>query len=255
MINRNSILEIRKHIPIGISDAKILLEETNSNVDIAISTWKERQEKQLSETLSVKVHDAKELLQYVKYDLNKALSVFRERNTADVQKIIESSDKEYTVMSNFHSYVHKILGIDHSYGGWIQKEGFDRLIGPVKEVLMVYEWYAIYDYEGVSVEQGITEDVIAILENKFELVSFATNLKSLKIVLDKFHAQYPYKKYHGSRSAEWLGLRYDVLATIDSKKYDQEIMDMEEIVYKKAYSYLVENADEIDTALKSISKD
>jgi len=99
--NKNSILELRKRIPVRLITAKKLLERTDFNLHKAESIWKKNQLDILVKKISVKEEDAKACLEYVNYDIAKALSIYIEQNTTDVEKILESSKKEKQVLANF----------------------------------------------------------------------------------------------------------------------------------------------------------
>ncbi len=75
MKHKDSILAIRKRIPIGLAAAKKLLEQTGHDVQIAVSIWKTEQVNLLAEKIAVKAEEAEELLQYVEYDFAGALSL------------------------------------------------------------------------------------------------------------------------------------------------------------------------------------
>ncbi len=251
MKNNNSILEIRKRIPIGITAAKKLLEQTNFDVEKAEMIWKANQVNVLANKLSVKSEEASELLHFVKFEFDKALSLYKRRNTTDVEKILESSKKEEQILANFWVYISDFMGTEVKYGGWINEKGFEQLPELIRDILTIWQWYAFYNYEGVSVDQSITKEVISILEDKLELKEFALSLKQLKAIVDKFYHEHSFDQENLERQIE---LRNQLTS---SKKYisiDNQIEKMEDMVMKKTYKYLYENSNTIDRQIKTLNK-
>lgn len=248
MKNKESILELRNRIPVGLTTAKKLLEQSNLNVQEAESKWKANQVDVLAKKISAKPWEAQELLEYVNFEFMKALSLFKERNFTEVEKILDSSKKEEQILANFWLYVSEYLGSDVKYGGWINEEGFQNLPELIREILIIWQWYAYYDYEGVSVEQTITKDVIEILESKLGFVDFAQDLKHLKTLMDKFNQANPFEKESFEKHIEQ---RNQLASTEDYIRIDDKIMEMEELVMKKTYNYMYENSSIIDTQLKT----
>lgn len=249
MKNKESILELRNRIPIGLTTAKKLLEQTKFDVQEAESIWKMIQVNTLAKKISVKPEEASELLQLVKFEFSKALSLFKERNTTDVEKILESSKKEEQVLANFWVYISDCLGSDVKNGGWVNEEGFQQLPELIREILIVWQWYAYYDYEGISVEQTITKDFIRILDHKLELNDFAQDLEYLKVIMDKFNQENPSKKENFEK---YIELRNQLTSSEEYVQIDSKIEDMEELVMKKIYKFLYTNSEIINEQIKKI---
>ncbi|MEM6844957.1 MAG: hypothetical protein AAF632_22270 [Bacteroidota bacterium] len=247
MKNKESILELRNKIPIGLTTAKKLLEQTKFDVQEAESIWKTNQVNTLAKKISVKPEEASELLQHVKFEFAKALSLFKERNTTDVEKILESSKKEGQALANFWVYISDCLGSDVKYGGWINEEGFKQLPELIREILIVWQWYAYYDYEGISVEQIITKDFIRILDYKLELNDFAYDLKYLKVIMDKFNQENPSNKETFKR---YIELKNKLTSSEEYIRIDNKIEEMEELVMKKTYKFLYANSEIISEQIK-----
>ncbi len=184
----------------------------------------------------------------MKFEFAKALSLYRERNTRDVEKILESSKKEEQVLANFWVYISNSLGSDVKYGGWINEDGFQQLPEIIREILIIWQWYAYYDYEGISVEQTITKDVIRILDYKLELKDFAQELKNLKAIMNKFNQE---NQFHKENFEKHIELRNQLTSTEDYIRINDKIEEMEELVMKKTYSYLYENSSTIDKQIKN----
>lgn len=248
MKNKKSILAIRKRIPVGITTAKKLLEQSNFDILEAEKKWKTNQVVILAEKISVAKENAEELLEFVKYDFAKALSVYRDQNTTDVEKILQSSKKEEQVLANFWFYISEYLGDDVKYGGWLNEKGFAQLPELIREILTVWQWYAFYDFEGISVEQKTSTEVIHLLDTKLGLKNFAQDLTSLKEMVDLFNLENPYDEHNFGKRLE---LTNKFTATEAYKKLEEQIDLNEELVMKKTYQYLYENSEEIDKLIKN----
>jgi hypothetical protein len=244
--NKKSILELRNRIPVGLATAQKLLERTKYDIQEAESIWKMNQVNTLAEKISVKPEEANELLQYVKFDFPKALSLYRARNTTDVEKILESSKKEVQVLANFWLYISKCLSSDVKYGGWINEEGFQQLPELIKDILIIWQWYAYFDYEGVSVEQTITKEVIRILDYKLELNEFAKDLQYLKVIMDKFN-----QENEKENLEKYIELRNQLKSSEEYVRIGKKIEEMEELVMKKTYQFLYTNSETIDNLIKN----
>lgn len=247
MNNKELILELRKRIPIGLTTAQKLLEQTKYNIQEAESIWKTNQLRILIEKSSVKEEEAKELLEHVEYELPKALSLYKERNTTDIEKILESSKKEEQVLANFWVYVSSQLDSDVKYGGWIDERRFQQLPELIRDILIIWQWYAYYDYEGISVEQSITKEVIRILESKLELKEFALELKQLKVITDKFNKENPFDEDNFEKS---IDLRNQLTSSKEYTSIHDNIELMEDLVMKKTFNYLYKNSNMIDNQIK-----
>ncbi|EZH75878.1 hypothetical protein ATO12_03550 [Aquimarina atlantica] len=246
MKNKESILELRNRIPVGLTTAQKLLERTKYDIQEAESIWKMNQVNTLAEKISVKPEEASELLQYVKFEFSKALSLHRERNTTDVEKILKSSKKEEQVLANFWLYISKCLGSDVKYGGWINEKGFQQLPELIRDILIIWQWYAYFDYEGVSVEQTITKEVIRILDYKLELNEFAKDLQCLKVIMDKFNQENDKENLQ-----KYIELRNQLKSSEEYVRIDNKIEEMEELVMKKTYQFLYTNSETIDNQIKN----
>ncbi len=249
---KKHIIDLRKKIPIGITAAKKLLEQTDFDLLVAEKIWQTNQVEILSEKIEVKPEEAKELLEYVKYDFAKALSLYRDRNTTDVEKILQSSKDAYQILGNFWSYISQYLGDDVKYGGWIYAEGFEQLPNLIKQVLTVWQWYAYYDYEGISVEQRITDDVVKFIDQELGLTDFANDLKSLKQLVDSFYKENPYDKNDLKKSIE-SGNK--LKSSKEYQRIDDEIIRNEDLVMKKTYEYLYKNSSQIEKLVKNTLRD
>jgi len=239
--NKKHILELRNSIPIGLTTAQKLLEKTKYNVQEAETIWKVEQINSLAKKISVMPEEASELLQYVKFEFTKALSLYRERNTTDIEKILEISNKEQQILADFWLYISKYLGSDVNYGEWIHKDGFQQLPEQIKEILIIWEWYAFFDHEGVSVEQKITKDVIRILDYKLELNEFAKDLQNLKDIMDQIN-----QKNEKNNLETRIELRNQLISSKEYVRIDNKIQEMEELVMEKTYQYLFANSEFIN---------
>ncbi|MGB0868916.1 MAG: hypothetical protein ACPGSD_04895 [Flavobacteriales bacterium] len=251
MKNKEYILELRNRIDVGITTAIKLLEQTKYNVPEAESLWQLDQIDRLAKRISVNPKEATELLQFVKYDYSKALSLFMERNTTDIEKIIESSNKPEQVLGNFWVYISYYLCLDDKFGGLLNEKGFQKLPDLIREIVLVWQWYAYYDFEGVSVEQVITNDFIKILENKLELNDLAHDLKKLKEIIDKFNCDKPSSTAYFEEGTD---LHNKLTSSEEYVRIDNKIEEFEERVMKKTYEYLVSNLERINEQLNILKK-
>lgn len=245
MQNKEAILEIRKKIPIGLKAAKNLLEQTNFDIQEAVLIWKRKQVEIFVQKNSVAPEEARKLLKEVNYDFAKALSVYKDQNTTEIEKILLSSKKEEQVLANFWTYISDYLGENV----WITKDEFEKLPELIRNILVVWQWYAYYDYEGISVEQSITNDVIQILELKFEMNDFAKELNSLKIIVDLFNKENLFNK---NNFEKYIELKNQLTSSEKYKYLDNKIEANENLVMKKLYNSLKNNSKQINELFKNI---
>ncbi|BDD12755.1 hypothetical protein FUAX_51870 (plasmid) [Fulvitalea axinellae] len=247
MGDNQKISEIRKQIPIGILDAKRVLKQTGFNIEKAISAWKLEQVIRLSEIASITDDESEKLLEQAKFDLQKAHSSFRSLNTRDIDKIIESSNKESKVLSNFWSYIHLRIKEPYKNFNWITKRGFDSLPETISNILIVWQWYADFNYDGFSAEQETTSDLIKIFGDKLGLQDLSLKVKELKYLVDDFKDKHPFSQ---DNFEEYIRLRnqFDSQSMVKSKV--QEIDEMEDHVMRQCYNYMIAHKDEIHEYLE-----
>jgi hypothetical protein len=241
--SKKHIAELRKNIPIGVITAQKLLKHTEFDVRKAELMWKMDQSKILAENISIKLHEAQDLLEAVKYDFAKALILHQEENTTVMEKIFQSSKEVESVLSNFWVYVTERFKEITQQGGWIGNEGFKELPKPIRNVLIVWQWYAYYDWEGISVEQTTTDQVIDIIAFELEMREFSNELRVLQKMVNNFNERNPFDSANPSQSFE---LRNKLFGTKKYNDLDSTINKNEILIKRKLYEILHKNMNLID---------
>lgn len=244
---KEKIIQLRKRIPIGVLEAKTLLQTTNFNISAAEKEWKKKQVLILCQIILITEKEAISLLEESNFESNKALSIYKNRSTTDVQKIIESSSKADEVLARFWNYVHYQLEDDHKDFNWITHKGFKSLPQIVSIVLIPWQWHVYYYHEQTSVEQSITDDVIEILENQLEMVAYANTLKNLKHITETFNTNHPFSR---ENFEQYFEARNHFTSSPTYEKLDQQIIANKALVLEKCYRFLVANSEAINQAVE-----
>lgn len=86
--------ELRKLVPIPISEAKILLEKTQGDVEQAVYLYKEKTIKELMAKTQCTRSEVSEVYESEKLDINRTLSILNEKNYDKNYKRIDGVDKK-----------------------------------------------------------------------------------------------------------------------------------------------------------------
>jgi len=246
---KKEIFEICNRVPIKLKTAKKLLKKTDYNIDKAVIMWKENLELLLIKKLSIKDKTAKKLLEDVDYNFAKALSIYNKKNKTDIEKILNYSKKKEEILSNFWVFIIDKYNVDIN-GGWITKSSLQKIPQPIRDILTIWQWYAYYNYEGISVEQLDTNNFIKIIEFKFGFSNFAKDLKRLKEIITKFN-----KKNSSEKNFEkYIELKNKLISSKTFREIDNKIKKKEKIITEKLYEYLYNNSKKIDEILNNYKK-
>ena len=124
---------------------------------------------------------------------------------------------------------------DGQWGTWSDQKEFDRLPELIKDALMVWEWYAYYDWEGASVEQVSTSQVIEIIDCKLRLTELANKMRRLKFILDGYQSKNSVNALSFEKRSE---LHNKITSDAEYRRLETEVVKSEDLVMKEVYRYL-----------------
>jgi hypothetical protein len=240
------ISEICKKIPVNRSIAEKILKRTNYNVHQTEYIWKTDLENTFATRVQTTTQQAKELLQQTGYNFAKAIVAYKEEYLTVVQRIIESSKKEEEVIANLCFYISDIV----PDGVWFATKELQQLPEHIRNILTAWQWYAYYNYEGVSVEQSITNDVIKIIDSEFGLKKLSKDIEKLKTITDKFNRDNPFKE---TDTNVYFQLRNNLTSSDEYSLTIDRIELAENSVMRNMYQYLCKNSDTINIQIKHIT--
>ncbi len=215
-----------------------------------MEVWQKIQIDKLSKKLAVNESNAQELLEKCNYNFSKALKMHAIQNNKYIESISLISKNGEERLNNFWVLICDLLDSKYKDGMWLTLEGLNSLPTPIKDILVVWQWYAFYDYEGISVEQNFTDEVIKVLESKLCLGKFAENLRQMKSLTKTFYSIHSYEVVSLERQLE---IKSALVSSAEYQSYDSAITDNESLVVEKLNDFLSENIEGINQLVVKMS--
>ncbi len=173
-MSTDKIKELRNVIPIGIAEAKDLLDASGFDINVAERSWCAQRTEQLAELLSIDKEYAKKLLEEVNYDSRKAQDNYSQNTTLLIDKILQSSNFDMDVVRNLLSNFNFVIndGVDYKTGIWNGREKSYKLTVEMQDLIKMLTWYNSAAWS----QKEFSKEVIPILKQNIGFVEFFDEL-------------------------------------------------------------------------------
>lgn len=228
----NQIKELREKIPIGLKDAKVILEKNDGNVELAISQYKTRLIKKFREATGTDTKTAEELVAETNYSLIDAIKKLELSKLSETEKALRAKGSNEQKVS-FIS--HAIIYFNFDYDCFdFKEEQLAKLNVHQKSVFLIEVWLDYLDYEGFwsALYHNFFEEAMNVLDSILQMKQMANEIKNAKKIAEN------YRKNHQSGAGNYSAYQEALEQNEKYAKTKQLLEKKQEQVYETIIKYV-----------------
>ncbi len=176
------IKELREALPIGLKEAKLLLEENDGNIALASKKFKSDLTNRLIEESGIDKERAKQFLVESNFDINAAKEKVYECQYSETERILKRNATNEQKITHIYRAILNKQNFEADY--YKNEDCLNQFNKSQKLLLIVIECLEYEDYEGFTylVYFELYDEFIELIEIDLNLAQLARDLKEAKAI-------------------------------------------------------------------------